>query len=1008
MSEEVLSNEHVSWKERYESERLARLAAESVSNRKSDELWHSNEALKAINANLEEIVRLRTYDLEQSEMRFRKMVESAHDIIYRVDLRGRISYANPTAVKLLGCSEEEIKGVYYLELVEDSLKEKVKAFYDQMVQNQEEQTYLELPIRTQSGKILWIGQNVTILYRSSGKVSYVSAVARDITESKLAKTRLENLISNLQSGILLEDENRRIVLTNEEFCNRFGIPALPDQMIGADCSTSAEMSKVLFKDEEGFVSRIDELLKKKEIAKNDILYLKDGSVLERDYIPIFIDNTYSGHLWNYRDVTTIMVHQEELEKKNKTLQHNLKQQQLLSEISFDLINSEVAFEHKINSTLNRIGEFLNVSRVYIFEDDITGNMTTNTFEWCNEGISPQIEELVDVPYDMMRYWPETLLSEGKIFSEDITELPQGVRDVLEPQGIISLLVYPLYQKGRMFGFIGFDECNYKRYWDESDMQLLKTISNLIANEYERRRDHMALIKSRREAWEAAQAKETFLANMSHEIRTPMNGVVGMIRALRKTQTTTKQSYYLNTMQRAAENLLVILNDILDLSKMEAGKLNLELKSFALKAVLSQPVEVLRPRIEEKGLLVKVNIDSNVSPYFIGDPLRIDQIIMNLLGNAVKFTNKGTIHLTVLALEEDEHRQQIQISVRDQGIGMDESFMEQLFEKFTQENRSIARNFGGTGLGLNITKQLVELMGGTITVQSALGLGSTFTVTLNLEKSSESALHLDDSHSQGVLDCLKGKRVLAAEDNQLNQVVLETVLSHYGMELKAVSNGAEAISTLEKEGFDLVLMDLQMPVMDGFKAVDHIRSRMGLDIPIIALTADAFKGERRAVEKAGMNGYIPKPFEEKDLIMTLASFFKVETTEIADVNLLDIRDDLHDEGPAAHYSLDQLNKMSRGKTEFVNRMCEIFVNETRKNLELMIKAYAKSDQDEVARIAHRMKPSIDNMGIKILHEPIRTLERTKTEGCDGFEAEMSQVTEILNEVCKRIELDVLNS
>lgn len=1002
-----MSNEQLNWKDKYEAEHLARLAAESVSNRKSDELWHSNEALKAINANLEEIVRLRTYDLEQSEMRFRKLVESANDIIYRVDLRGRISYANPTAVQILGWEEEEIKGVHYLKLVEESFQQKVESFYDTMVGNKEEQTYFELPVKTKNGKILWIGQNVTILYRNTGKPSYISAVARDITESKLAKTRLENLISNLQSGVLLEDENRRIVLTNEEFCNRFGIPVQPSQLIGADCSTSAETSKALFIDEEGFVSRIDELLRNKEVAKNEVLHLKDGSVLERDYIPIFIDNTYGGHLWNYRDVTISKRHQEELEKKNKTLEHNLKQQQLLAEISFDLINSEVAFEHKINSTLRRIGDFLNVSRVYIFEDDVTGSMTTNTFEWCNEGIIPQIEELVDVPYDMMRYWPETLLSEGKIFSEDITELPQGVRDVLEPQGIISLLVYPLYQKGRMFGFIGFDECNYKRYWDESDMQLLKTISNLIANEYERRRDHMALIKSRKEAWEAAQAKETFLANMSHEIRTPMNGVVGMIRALRKTQTSTKQNYYLNTMQRAADNLLVILNDILDLSKMEAGKLNLELKSFALKAALSQPVEVLRPRIEEKGLLVKVHIDSNVSPYFIGDPLRIDQIIMNLLGNAVKFTDKGTIHLTVLVLEDDYKHQQIQISVRDQGIGMDESFMDQLFEKFTQENRSLAKNFGGTGLGLNITKQLVELMGGSITVQSALGLGSTFTVTLRLEKSSESALHLDDSHAQEVIDCLKGKRVLAAEDNQLNQVVLETVLSHYGMDLKAVSNGAEAISLLEKEQFDLILMDLQMPVMDGFKAVAHIRGRMGLDVPIIALTADALKGERKAVEKAGMNGYIPKPFEEKDLIYTLSSFFKDELSDASNGLMPDGNDALQENGEVALYSLDQLNKMSRGKVEFVYRMCEIFVQETRKNLELMIKAFAKSDKDEVARIAHRMKPSIDNMGIKSLYDPIRTLDRTKTEGCAGFEEEMTQVTEVLNEVCKRIELEVLN-
>lgn len=978
------------WKALYEEERQARIKAEEALT-KASRSTNSTEGLVTLMENLDQLTVHRIHDLKQGEVIFRRLVESAHDIIFRVDLQGSFVYVNPTTVESLGFSQDELLSLNYLDLVDDNHKDRVKRFYRSMINRKRGQSYYEVPVRTKEGQLLCLGLNVSVNLNESGKPLYLSGVARDITDAKLANNRLANLIENLQCAVLLEDDKRRVVLTNDEFISLFKIPATKEQMIGVDCSESANMSKDLFVDGDSFVERIDRILEERRPVKNEVLLMKSGVVLERDYVPILIEGHHSGHMWNYREITLRKRDQGQLASSNTSLEKNLQQQQLLADISFDLLNDKIDFYRKINSILKRIGEFMDVSRVYIFEDDQEGIRTSNTFEWCNQGVIPQIDELQDVPYELISYWPNTLAEHGIIFSDDISQLPQDVQDLLSPQGIKSILVYPLMVKGKICGFIGFDECTYNRTWEQSNIQLLKTISNLIAREYERRADQMALALSeerykgiianmnlglievdlndriryanqaftimsgytndellgqqasklflnkhsydvisakaearnqgisdvyelevehksgevrwwfisggplvdssgktigsigihlditdrkrleselkeaRSEAELSSRYKEQFLANMSHEIRTPLNGVVGMIRELRRTELQEQQSFYLDLMKKAADNLLVILNDILDISKVEAGKLILKRNPFEFRAVLRQAVEVLRPKYEEKSLAIKIHVADEIAECFVGDEYRINQILLNLLGNAIKFTDTGEIDLTAELIQTIDEKQTLEILVRDTGIGIRDEFKDRLFQQFSQEDRDDRRRFGGTGLGLSITRQLVELMDGSIQVESEVGVGSTFTVSLTLPIEHNWQPQLLESQDTLEVDRLKTKRVLVAEDNEMNQAVIEIMLSNYGVDVVCVENGQEAVDTLLNDSFDLVLMDIQMPEMDGIAATKIIRTDLSLELPIIALTAKALKTDKIRYKEAGINAYVPKPFEEYDLL-----------------------------------------------------------------------------------------------------------------------------------------------
>jgi PAS domain S-box-containing protein len=474
-----------------------------------------------------------------------------------------------------------------------------------------------------------------------------------------------------------------------------------------------------------------------------------------------------------------------------------------------------------------------------------------------------------------------------------------------------------------------------------------------------------LIKSRETAENLSRAKENFLANMSHEIRTPMNAIMGMSSQLTKTALNPQQRFYLDTIHSAADNLLVIINDILDLSKIEAGKLTLENIGFHLEPILNRSINVLEHKAEEKGLVLsRVYMDSRVSPILLGDPYRLNQVMLNLLSNSIKFTDKGSISVAVELISDQPLTQTIRFAIKDTGIGMDDEYIGHLFEKFSQEYESVTRKYGGTGLGMSICKELIELMEGKISATSKKGEGTTIVFEIPFRKGTEADLPEEPVAVQE--NAIKDRSILVVDDNDMNRLVASTVLKYYGAFVLEAASGEESLTCLADKNIDLILMDIQMPGLNGIETTKRIRAN-GRNIPIIAMTANALKGESEKCLAAGMNDYISKPFKEEELINIISRW--------VNENDKSIQPKKQDEDmPAAQlYDLSSLQSISKGNDEFIKKMIRMFCEQTPRLVTDMVDSYQKGDISNMASIAHKIKPSIDNLNISELKQTIRDIE-----------------------------------
>jgi signal transduction histidine kinase/ActR/RegA family two-component response regulator len=405
--------------------------------------------------------------------------------------------------------------------------------------------------------------------------------------------------------------------------------------------------------------------------------------------------------------------------------------------------------------------------------------------------------------------------------------------------------------------------------------LLVQLNNDITR---RKKIQKHLEKAILEAQAARQMQEQFLANMSHEIRTPMNGIKGMTDLLLDTPLSQKQHELAGTIKSAANNLLVIINDILDFSKIKAGKLNIEKIEFGLKDILSNISSIFEHRIKKKGLRLEVKLSPDIPSRLIGDPYRLNQVLINLVGNATKFTEEGHIEIKVDVRKKTEQEVHLSFSVTDTGIGIAAESLPYIFESFSQAGEGGNHRYGGTGLGLTICKQLLHLQGGDITATSIRGTGSTFTFHLPYGYNDRLVYEPAPApaHIHDFSNLLTGRRFLVAEDNEINQRLIDYVLTRAGGMVQLAGNGVQAIDCLrEDKTFDLIIMDLQMPEMDGYQTTEYIRNTLQLSTPIIAMTATAMAGEHLQCLRSGMNEYMTKPFEFADLYKRIAVLLSYE-------------------------------------------------------------------------------------------------------------------------------------
>lgn len=504
------------------------------------------------------------------------------------------------------------------------------------------------------------------------------------------------------------------------------------------------------------------------------------------------------------------------------------------------------------------------------------------------------------------------------------------------------------------------------------------------------------------AEDAVKAKQQFLSNMSHEIRTPMNAIIGFTKVLLKTGLSSKQEEYLNAIKLSGDALIVLIDDILDLAKVGAGKMTFEQIPFKLSKSISAMLHLFETKIQEKNLqLVKV-YDHNIPDVLVGDPVRLHQIILNLISNAVKFTNSGKITVKVELVEDDEENAVINFAVTDTGIGINQDKISTIFENFQQATSGTSRLFGGTGLGLAIVKQLVESQGGNIHVESKVKQGSTFSFNLTFKKTTskiefeEEIVELDTE--------IKSLRILVVEDIPLNQLLMKTVLDDFGFESEIADNGKIAIDILQSHKFDIVLMDLQMPEMNGFEATDYIRNIMQSQIPIIALTADVTTVDLAKCNSVGMDDYIAKPLDEKLLYRKIVHHAKkaMNKQPLAESNNVEPK-------RIKIINLDYLNLRTKSNPVLMMEMISLYLKQTPPLLNAMKQGIKDRDWNSLYTAAHKIIPSFSIMGISADFE---NMAKKVQEYADTHQQEAKipelvlQIENACLQACEELEEEIL--
>lgn len=464
------------------------------------------------------------------------------------------------------------------------------------------------------------------------------------------------------------------------------------------------------------------------------------------------------------------------------------------------------------------------------------------------------------------------------------------------------------------------------------------------------------------AEDAVKAKQQFLSNMSHEIRTPMNAIIGFTKVLLKTDLTEKQKEYLGAIKISGDALIVLINDILDLAKVDAGKMTFEQTPFQMSASISAMLHLFETKIHEKNLILITKYDERIPNTLIGDPVRLHQIILNLVSNAVKFTNQGEITLSTQLIQEDSDKVEIEFSISDTGIGIHQSKISKIFDNFQQATSGTSRIFGGTGLGLAIVKQLVEPQGGKIKVESTLGEGSTFSFTLSFLKTkwnTDFEAEIPEMNDGG-----KNIRVLVAEDIELNQLLMKTLLDDFGFTRDIAENGLVAIEKLKTNTYDIILMDLQMPEMNGFEATDYIRNVLKSNIPIIALTADVTTVDLAKCVAVGMNDYVAKPLDEKILYGKILSLVKNPLKLVSGEELLEEVEI----GEIVKYTdLSYLIHRTKSNPALMMQMISLYLEQTPPLIKAMKKGFLEKDWNSLYAAVHKIIPSFSIVGLNIDYE-----------------------------------------
>ncbi len=791
--------------------------------------------------------------LRESEEKYREMADLLPEVIFEADADGFFTYANKMALKAFKYSKKEIIHKLRLEVMitpEDRLRAR-REIYRQL-RGEMSKRPEEFNALRKDGTTFPVTFRVSPIIKK-GDFRGFRGILTDLTTQKRIrehlkrdKTYLEQLIQLAPEAIVQTYKDGTVLNINNEFTHLFGYDEqdvkgqIIDELIsGRDSETLKEAIGIR-----------DLVAKGEKIRKETIRYRKDGTPVHVSLLssPIIFENRLIGSYTIYRDISE--------QKRNEKIT------EVILNISTAALTStsQDSFFLVINNELEKIVNARNLFVAMYEKKNNTLHFPYHVDEKDGEETFREIAADGTISGYVIRKGKPVLLKR-----QDMKRLEeQGEIEMIGTPSKVWLGV-PLVVDEEIIGIISVQDYEDEESLTRQDLNILKIISNQIALAINHIRAHEMLRIAKERAEENARFKEQFLSTMSHEIRTPLNAIIGMSRLLAKTDPTEAQSEYIKALKISGENLLRLINDILDFSKLEAGKMVTENIEFNPVEQINGLVQTYAFSAREKGLSLNLNVDINIPEKVIGDPTRINQILTNLLGNAIKFTLKGSVTVSVRPVGEEEDTIDLEYAVSDTGVGIPEEKLSTIFESFTQAEKSVTRQFGGTGLGLAISKKIARLLHSDINVVSKVGKGTTFSFTLTLKKINSRKTGKKETGFDPSL--LKGKRVLIAEDNMLNRVVVKQNMKEWGIIVDEADDGQEALEKIRQNDYDIVLMDLQMPVMDGYEATRRIRKlpdKKKNQVPIVALTASALLDVRTQVYEYGMNRVLMKPFNPVEL------------------------------------------------------------------------------------------------------------------------------------------------
>ncbi len=855
-------------------------------------------------------------------------------IVGITDENGIISYANENFVKISKYTKEELIGQDH-KILNSGYHSSAFMINLWITIKKGEIWRGEIKNKAKDGSFYWVDTTIVPFLEKDGHIYQYVAVRTDVTAKKILSQYSLSLIEATLDPLVTINNEGKITDMNEATVKITGVERI--KLIGSDFFdyfTEPQKAREVYQEvfAKGYVTDSPLTLRHKGGKLTDVLF--NGSIYKDD------TGNVLGVVIVARDVTA---------------------QKLLSNYSLSLIEA---------------------SRDPLFTISPTGKITDMN-EATLKAIGISREKLIDT--DFFNYFTEpdnALKGYQQVFDQGfVVDYPLTLKDSKRTDVLFNGSVYK-DNRGNVLGavVVARDITDQKRIKKELiEARVAAELATGFAEE------------AKSKAEDAVKAKQQFLSNMSHEIRTPMNAIIGFTKVVLKTDLTSKQKEYLTAIKMSGDALIVLINDILDLAKVDAGKMTFEKTPFKLSLSISAMIHLFETKIQEKNLELIKDYDPSIPEVLLGDSVRLHQIILNLLSNAVKFTSRGKIIVGIKLIDENKDTVSIEFSVTDTGIGISENKLEHIFENFQQASSGTSRLYGGTGLGLAIVKQLVEPQGGTINVKSKLNEGSTFSFILNFTKTIEKIESLPEIEYYEKY--MKKIKILVVEDIPLNQLLMKTLLDDFGFERDIAANGKIAIEKLQAKSYDIVLMDLQMPEMNGFEATEYIRTVLKSDIPIIALTADVTSVDLEKCKAVGMNDYISKPVDEKILYSKIIGLVKKKSSPPS------IDDELIEVENLSFTNLDYLHKLTKSDSKLMMEMISLYLAQTPPLIIAMTESCKDKNWSLLYSAVHKMISSFSIMGISVESENIAKKIQEYAKTPNENEEIHDQVFQI-EKVCKQ--------